>query len=65
MVHFLSAFYTFEREIKSYEKLIEESSVRVKKGDAYYNARRDTNRFYRKAQKILDNVSQGVFPGDF
>jgi len=55
----------FEREIKSYEKLIEESSLRVKKGDAYYNARRDTNRFYRKAQKILDNVSRGVFPGAF
>ena len=55
----------FDTEIKRHKKLTETNTAKLKKDDKYYSARRAANRFLRNAQKILDNVSAGKFPGIF
>lgn len=54
---------TFASEIERYENKKLNIKLRVKKGESYYQARSDANRFLRKARKVLDNVSAGRFPG--
>ena len=54
-----------KQRLKEYDELQNESKVKVKRWEEYNTAKSDVNRLKRKAEKIVSNVSKGIFPGDY
>jgi hypothetical protein len=48
-----------------FEEEQKKSTVKVKRWEEYNSARSDVNRLKRKAEKVVSNVSKGIFPGDY
>ena len=55
----------FMTEITSHQADQAKSRKRVKQSVQYNNAKGDARRFLRKAEKVVANVSVGIFPGTF
>jgi hypothetical protein len=50
---------------KEFEAAQKISKVKIKRWEEYNTARSDVNRLKRKAEKVVSNVSKGIFPGDY